>query len=196
MSNSTSQSIRSAVQQVRMERALFLPVLPGPHGPGVGHGRLLPGTAQSKRNLTERQAPQADPDHPYGFAQLPSKGYQQSLAIIGWRYNRRPLSIALVEPRLALDRLIKPPSSDQFLTTYLQLSGRGSRDSRNLLPSRRNPELFSRPLQRTVGTGTFACRSTTSAFSAATCWRSSWTSDMGTAAGLVMIPTDSHAFVS
>ena len=127
-------------------------VLPGPHGPGVGHGRLLPGTAQSKRNLSE-QAPQADPDHPYGFAQLPSRGYQQSLAIIGWRYNRRPLSIALVEPRLALDRLIKPPSSDQFLTTYIQLSGRGSRDSRNLLPSQRNPELFSRPLQRTVGAG-------------------------------------------
>src|SRR5271169_346143 len=128
-----------------MGRSLFLPVLPGPHRPGVGHGRLLPGTAQSKRNLSERQAPQADPDHPYGFAQLPSKGYQQSLAIIGWRYNRRPLSIALVEPRLALDRLIKPPSSDQFLRTYIQLSGRGSRDSRNLLPSQRNPELFSRP---------------------------------------------------
>src|SRR5271157_676769 len=82
MSNSTSQSIRSAVQQVRMGRSLFLPVLPGPHGPGVGHGRLLPGTAQSKRNLSERQAPQADPDHPYGFAQLPSRGYQQSLAIL------------------------------------------------------------------------------------------------------------------
>jgi len=49
-----------------------------------------------------------------------------------WRH--RPLSIALVEPRLALDRLIKPPSSDQFLTTYIQLSGHGSRDSRNLLP--------------------------------------------------------------
>src|SRR5271170_6617425 len=112
MSNSTSQSIRSAVQQVRMERSLFLPVLPGPHGPGVGHGRLLPGTAQSKRNLSERQAPQA----------LPSRGYQESLTIIGWRYNRRPLWVALVGPRLALDRLIKSPSSDQFLTTYIQLS--------------------------------------------------------------------------
>ena len=117
MSSSTSQSIRSAVQQVRMERSLFLTVLSSPHGPGAGHGRLLPGTAQSRRNLSERQAPQAEPDHPCGFAQLLSRGYQQSLAIIGWRYNRRPLSIALVRPRLALDRLTKPPSSDQFLTT-------------------------------------------------------------------------------
>src|SRR5208282_4252493 len=78
MSNSTSQGIRSAVQQVRMEKSLFLPVLPGPHGPGVADGRFLPGTAQSRRNLSERQAPQADWDHPYGFAQLPSKKFSIS----------------------------------------------------------------------------------------------------------------------